>query len=255
MLCRGGLGEPHILTLRTTLAGGRHRYLRLAGARHEKALCAGSGPIYHIARCSGMAKKGVCTTRSSRSSSGTGPASITMPSWTRWRPWCRRSSGPNRSSASAMGRLRGRPGHRSAHGGPGGAGRVRPRAGSVVAAEGLDHGAYLEFLLSHAVTQRLGHDWPCFLFDFPGLRPPSPGCGRGARRSSSASSSSSAASRSRTAAASSGMRPNSAGACSAKRPAVGRWTCRPYPWMSGSWRPWRAACRTVPVARWASTGW
>ena len=39
--------------------------------------------------------------------------------------------------------------------------------GLVVAAEGLDRGAYLDFLVSNTVTPRLGHEQPCFLFDFP----------------------------------------------------------------------------------------
>ncbi|MGH8566743.1 MAG: EF-P lysine aminoacylase EpmA [Gammaproteobacteria bacterium] len=169
MLCRGGLGEPHILALRITLAGGRHRYLPPSPEpAMKRLLCAGSGPIYQIARVFRDGEEGRLHN-----------PEFTLIEW--YRPGFDHHALMDEVEALVSALLGSEPFERIRYGrafedalgldphaaGVGALAACARGLGLVVAAEGLDRGTYLDFLLSHAVTPRLGHDRPCFLFDFP----------------------------------------------------------------------------------------
>jgi lysyl-tRNA synthetase class 2 len=167
MLCRGGLGEPNILALHTTLTGARNRYLPPSPEpAMKRLLCAGSGPIYQIARVFRDGEEGRLHN-----------PEFTLIEW--YRPGFDHHALMDEVEALVSALLGSKPFKRIRYG------RVFEDAlgvdphtadsealaacahGLGLAATGLDRGAYLDFLLSHAVTQRLGHDRPCFLFDFP----------------------------------------------------------------------------------------
>ena len=167
MLCWGGLGEPNILALRTTLTGARNRYLPPSPEpAMKRLLCAGSGPIYQIARVFRDGEEGRLHN-----------PEFTLIEW--YRPGFDHHALMDEVEALVSALLGSEPFERIRYGrafedalgvDPHTADSEALAAcarGLGLAATGLDRGAYLDLLLSHAVTQRLGHDRPCFLFDFP----------------------------------------------------------------------------------------
>jgi lysyl-tRNA synthetase class 2 len=167
MLCRGGLGEPNILALRTTLTGARNRYLPPSPEpAMKRLLCAGSGPIYQIARVFRDGEEGRLHN-----------PEFTLIEW--YRPGFDHHALMDEVEALVSALLGSEPFERIRYGrafedalgvDPHTADSEALAAcarGLGLAATGLDRGAYLDFLLCHAVTPRLSHDQPCFLFDFP----------------------------------------------------------------------------------------
>ncbi len=167
MLCRGGLGEPHIQALHTTLTGARRRYLPPSPeAAMKRLLCAGSGPIYQITRVFRDGEEGRLHN-----------PEFTLIEW--YRPGFDHHALMDEVEVLVSVLLGSEPFERIRYGrafedtlgiDPHAADAETLAAcarGLGLAAEGLDRGATLDFLLSHGLTPRLGHDRPCLLFDFP----------------------------------------------------------------------------------------
>ncbi len=172
ILCRAGLAEPHILSPHARLVDGGRRYLPPSPEpAMKRLLCAGSGPIYQIARVFRDGERG-------RSHN----PEFTLLEW--YRPGfdqhalmdevealVSRFLDPGFFDAESFDRVSYGPAFEDAIGlDPHTADpeALGARARDLVAgAERLDPGSHLDVLLSHVLAPRLGHERPCFLFDFP----------------------------------------------------------------------------------------
>ncbi len=169
VLCKYGIAEPHILAIRAMPAGGGYRYLPPSPEpAMKRLLCAGLGPIYQIARVFRDGERGRLHN-----------PEFTLIEW--YRPgfdqhalmdeveallsvFCDTGPLERVSYGRAFEDAIGIDPHTADVEALAASAR---RLGITITAEGLDRAGSLDLLLGHALAPRLGHERPCFLYDFP----------------------------------------------------------------------------------------